>query len=103
MSDPRNSGNGLSDDATWLVLIGLLVLSTGAVNLGIFFHPATQWLLNHGVLVSGDAAVLAWGSPPVGLDAARIVLAIAILVIAVLAVAGTAVSATRRRKSRGNV
>jgi hypothetical protein len=88
------------EDDNGLVLVLLLV---GVGGFGLFsvsalLAPVQSWLVAHGVLVSGGAAIISWGPEHVGLDFAR--MAVVGGVLLVLLLLGVFVARRRRSKAR---
>ena len=85
-------------------LITLILLFCGVGGFGLFsasalLAPVQIWMVQHGILVSGQSVLLRWGEDHVGLDIARVIVvagAVVILLVIVIAV-------LRRRWTRRDV
>ena len=101
MSGQRpSSGDGSSDEMVLIVMGLALVGSAGAIATALWIS-AKEWMLDAGVLVSGNDVVLSIpGSNGVGLDAGRIVIGLAI-VVGLLALSLTGISHLRQRGEAG--
>lgn len=72
------------DNMLMLVLLLCGVGGFGLFSVTTLLAPVQNWLVAHGVLVAGDAAIISWGPEHVGLDFARIVVAGGIVLCLVL-------------------
>lgn len=94
MSNNTSGGSGDSD----FVTIVTVTLFSGVIVavIGSALQPVQTWLVKAGVLVQGNAAMIHWGTPPVGFDIGRIVIALGAVIVLLVAFVAVAL----RRRSR---
>lgn len=95
MSDAQ--GGSDNPDWVWLITIGVFIGPGALFAMASGFLPGVRaWLLEHNVVVAGDAVLVPLG-PDVGLDLIRIIIgAVSLLLIGVLG--ALIIRATARRE-----
>lgn len=98
----NSSGHSMDDDSFWLFIFVCVVVAFGGLGfLAAKLKPVQDWLVAHLILASGDGVMIGWGTPAVGLDISRILIAVGVVVL--LLVAWIASVRRRLRKNRRDV
>lgn len=95
----QQNSSAPDDDLFIAFLVAVALIATGVISATRMFAPVETWMLTHGILVAGPAAILHWGTPAVGLDLPRL----AIVAALVLAFVAAVVHVVRRRGARSRV